>query len=361
MDASNLFWFSLGLVLLMTGGELLVRGASRLAAAIGISPLIVGLTVVAFGTSSPEAAVSIQSAFAGQADVAVGNVVGSNLLNILLILGLSALVGPLLISQQLIRLDVPIMVGVSLLFWLLALDGTLGRVEGSLLFAGVVAYTFFAVKKSRKESAEVKEEYAAHYRRARAFGLAANFLLVVVGIASLALGARWLVDSAAAMARALGVSELIVGLTLVALGTSLPEVATSVIATIRGERDIAVGNVIGSNIFNILAVAGLTAIMSPTGLAVSGPALRFDIPVMIAAAVACLPIFFSGSVIDRWEGALFIAYYAAYTFYVTVAANQHDALQLFSSMMLIFVLPPTILTLVIVVIREARLRRRQGA
>jgi cation:H+ antiporter len=191
--------------------------------------------------------------------------------------------------------------------------------------------------------------------------LAANFLLVVVGIASLALGARWLVDSAAAMARALGVSELIVGLTLVALGTSLPEVATSVIATIRGERDIAVGNVIGSNIFNILAVAGLTAIMSPTGLAVSGPALRFDIPVMIAAAVACLPIFFSGSVIDRWEGALFIAYYAAYTFYVTVAANQHDALQLFSSMMLIFVLPPTILTLVIVVIREARLRRRQGA
>ena len=347
MNPMTVVLFVAGLGLLVLGAEWLVKGASRLAAALGISPLVIGLTVVAYGTSSPEMAVSVKSALAGQSDIAVGNVVGSNIFNVLFILGASALIAPLLVSSQLVRLDVPIMIGVSALTLLLAADGSIGRLDAALLFAGIVTYTVFQVLQSRKESAAIREEYAKEYGPKRT-STAVNVALVVAGLVLLVLGSRWLVNGAVAFAQALGVSELVIGLTIVAAGTSLPEVATSILATIRGERDIAVGNVVGSNIFNILAVLGLSGLASPAGLPVSGALAAFDIPVMIAVAVACLPIFASGATIARWEGALFLFFYVAYTSYLVLAAQEHDALPAFSAAMQVFVLPLTAVTLAVV-------------
>lgn len=356
--------FLLGLVLLVVGAESLVRGASKLASVLGISPLVIGLTVVAFGTSAPEMAVSAASALTGQADIALGNVVGSNIFNVLFILGLSALITPLVVAQQLVRLDVPLMIGVSIVALLLGLDGSVGRLDGIVLFAGIIAYTAFLIRQSRKESKQVQEEYAQEYGGAekpsgRTWAL--NLGLIVAGLGMLVLGSKWLVDGAIVLAQRLGVSELIIGLTIVAAGTSLPEVATSVVASLRGERDIAVGNVVGSNIFNLLAVLGLAGIVAPAGVAVSQAALRFDIPVMIAVALACLPIFFTGNVIARWEGGLFLAYYAAYTLYLVLAATQHDSLGAFQQAMAWFILPLTAITLVVVGWREARRGRRRAA
>lgn len=348
-----------GLALLTVGAEVLVRGAARLATAVGISPLVIGLTVVAFGTSSPEMAVSVQSALSGQADIAIGNVVGSNIFNVLFILGLSAIVAPLIVSQQLVRVDVPIMIGVSLLALALAWDGYVSRLEGALLFAGVIAYTIFAVYQGRKESKAVEEEYAQEFgaKPRGAAQIALNGVFIVVGLMLLVLGSNWLVDGAIALARAFGVSELVIGLTIVAAGTSLPEVATSVMASLKSERDIAVGNVVGSNIFNLLAVLGLAALAAPAGVNVAPAAFDFDFPVMIAVAVACLPIFFTGYTIARWEGFVFLGYYAAYTAYLFLAANQHDALPVFSNVMFYFVIPLTALTLAVTVYRSWRARR----
>ncbi|MCS7056613.1 MAG: calcium/sodium antiporter [Thermoflexales bacterium] len=347
----------LGLGFLFAGGELLIRGAARLGTAIGISPLIVGLTIVAFTTSAPELAVSLQAAAVGQADLVIGNVVGSNISNVLLILGLSALIAPLVVRQRLIRLDVPIMIGVSILVNLLALDGHVSRLEGALLFSLLLVYLALAVWLSGEESRAIREEYASEFGEAQP-GAAQRWplylLAVAAGLGLLLQGANWLVEGAVALARWLGVSELIIGLTIVAVGTSLPEMATSLIAAARGERDIAVGNVVGSNIFNLLSVLGLTATVAPDGVAVASAALAFDLPVMIAVAVACLPVFFNGYRIERWEGALFVAFYVAYIAYLVLAAVQHDALPLFSNVMLWFVIPLAAITLLVVTVRALR-------
>jgi len=302
----------------------------------------------------------------GQADISLGNIVGSNIFNVLFILGVSALIVPLVVSQQLVRLDVPIMIGASLLLSLLALDGVISRLEGVLLFAGIVIYTAFAIRQSRRESQHIQEEYAREYgaeKLARRSGhrLLLQIGLIVAGLAALVLGARWLVEGAVAIARAVGLSELVIGLTIVAAGTSLPEVATSILAAVRGERDIAVGNIVGSNIYNILAGLGLAALLAPEGVRVSSAMLRFDIPVMIAVAVACLPIFFTGSSIARWEGGLFFGYYVAYIFYLILGAAQHDALPTFSAVMITFVLPLTVVTLVVVTVRAMRAARHARA
>jgi cation:H+ antiporter len=349
--------FVAGLVVLILGAEWLVRGASRLAAKVGISPLVIGLTVVAFGTSSPEMAVSVQSSLAGQADIAVGNVVGSNIFNILFILGISAVITPLIVQQQLIRLDVPIMIGLSFAFYLMALDGIIGRLEGIFLFAGIIAYTFFLIRQSRRESKAVEEEYAQEFPANTETGWkhwVINLGLVGIGLTLLILGSNWLVDSAISIARWLGLSELIIGLTIVAAGTSMPEVATSITAAIKGERDIAVGNVVGSNIFNILSVLGLTAVVAPGGVPVSLAAEAFDIPVMLAVAVLALPIFFTGNRIERWEGWLFLFYYVAYTAYLILDAAQHDALPLFNNVLLYGIIPLTVITLAVSLILERR-------
>lgn len=354
MTLTIVVFLLLGLVLLVAGAELLVRGASRLALRFGISPLVIGLTVVAFGTSAPELAVSVQSGLAGQSGIAVGNIVGSNIFNVLMVLGLSALITPLLVSQQLVRVDVPLMIGASMLLWIMALDGRIGLFDGLLLTAGIIAYTLFAIRQSRKESAAVLAEYAQELGESGGTWmgrLPVQVALIIGGLALLVLGAYWLVDSAVAIARALGVSEVIIGLTIVAAGTSLPELATSVVAAIRGERDIAVGNVIGSCIFNLLAIAGIAALVAPGGLTVATSLLHFDIPVMFVVALACLPIFAAGHLVARWEGALFLVYYLAYVLYLVLAATQHAALPLFSTAMLGFALPLTVITLVVLLVR----------
>jgi cation:H+ antiporter len=358
MTPSTIVFLIFGLVLLVGGAEFMVRGAARLASAAGISPLVVGLTVVAFGTSSPELAVSVMSAFKGGADLALGNVVGSNIFNVLLILGLSAVIVPLLVAQQLVRFDVPVMIGVSVLLFLLGLDGNIGRLDGVVLFSGVVAYTIFLIRQSRKESsAEVKAEYEDEYGGGKGSGsLVKNLGLVILGFGGLMVGSNWLVESAVTIARAFGVSELVIGLTIVAAGTSMPEVATSVVAALRGERDIAVGNVVGSNIFNILCVLGFSSIVAPSGINVSAAALHFDIPVMIGVAVACLPVFFAGYQITRANGVVFLAFYGGYLVYLILTATQHEALGTYQAALMYFVLPITVLTLMFITWRGFQAR-----
>ncbi len=350
------------LVLLIAGAEALVRGASRLAARLGISALVIGLTVVAFGTSAPEFAVSIKAARAGQSGLALGNVVGSNIFNVLFILGLSALITPLVASRQLVRLDVPVMIILSLVVVPLAWDGSIGRAEGMLLFAGLMLYVWFLVRQGRRERPDHGGTGASGPDEGggAASGWTVNLMLIIGGLALLVLGARWLVESAVSIARSLSVSEAVIGLTIVAAGTSLPEVVTSVVASIRGERDIAVGNVVGSNIFNIMGVLGLAGIAAPEGIEVPSAVLRFDLPVMIAVAFACLPIFFTGGRISRWEGALLLGYYVAYTLYLVLAASHHDALPRFSAVMLFFIIPLTMVTLTIIALQESRSRSAAG-
>jgi cation:H+ antiporter len=355
--------FLAGIALLIGGAELLVRGSSRLATAAGIAPLVVGLTVVAFGTSSPELAVGVQSALSGDGSLALGNVVGSNIANVLLILGLSALIAPLTITPQIVRQEVPVVVGASALVMIMALDSRLSRVEGALLLAGLLVYTVFTVVQARRANRQVQAEYAEsigdgehqarrHWPR--------DVLAVVAGLALLSLGATWLVQGATDFASALGVSELVIGLTIVAVGTSLPEIAASVLASLRGERDIAVGNVIGSCLFNLLAVLGLAALLAPGGLAVPPAALRFDLPVMLATAVACLPVFVNRGAILRWEGGVFLGYYVAYSVYLLLAATHHALLGPFSLVMLAFVVPLTVLTLLVITVRFLQAERRAG-
>jgi len=349
----------LGLVILVVSAEFLVKGSARLATAVGISPLVVGLTVVAFGTSAPELAVSVMSAFKGQADLALGNIVGSNIFNILVILGLAAVVTPLVVARQLIRFDVPVMIGISVLVLIFGLDGNVSRWDGLILFGGAIAYTTFLIRQSRRESnAAVQEEYAKEYG---AVGKAdpqwiKNLALILVGIGGLVLGSKWLVDGAVVIARHFGVSELVIGLTIISAGTSLPEAATSVVAALRGERDIAVGNAVGSNIFNILSVLGLASIVSPNGINVAKTALYFDIPVMIAIAIATLPVFFSGYRISRLNGGIFLAFYAAYLAYLFLYSTSHEALDGYRTVLIYAVAPITFITLCFVTWRGFQYR-----
>ncbi|TWT65173.1 Inner membrane protein YrbG [Posidoniimonas polymericola] len=299
--------FLLGLGLLVFGAEALVRGASRLAAAIGMSSLAIGLTVVAFGTSAPELAVSLKASLAGQTDVSLGNVIGSNTFNVLAILGLAALITPLRVHSLLVRRDIPVMIGVSLLAWLLAADGVIGRADAAGLIVVFLGYSVWLFRSSAAPG-DGDEPAAAG---ARGSLLAAGGA-VAVGLAALVVGARLLVDAAVQMATAAGVDEVVIGLTIVAAGTSLPEVVTSVVASLRGERDIAVGNIVGSNLFNLLCVLGAAGLSAPEGVPAASAVLRFDFPVMVVAAVVCLPLAWTRGTIDRWEGALLLAGYLVY-------------------------------------------------
>lgn len=351
MDPLSFALLIAGTLLLVAGAELLVRGAASLATALRISPLVVGLTIVAYGTSAPELAVSVGATLAGRTDVALGNVVGSNIFNVLLILGISAAVAPLIVAQKLVRFDVWVMIGVSALMHLMASDLVMSRAEGALLLAGCAAYTAWLIWEARSGGAENVDE-PSHQEPGRS--LVRNLLFILAGLTLLVIGSKWLVDGATTLALAAGISELVIGLTLVAAGTSLPELATSVVASLRGERSIAVGNVVGSNIFNILAVLGASAAVSQSGVPVAASAMALDIPVMLAVAVACLPVFFSAYRIDRWEGFLFLAYYAAYTVYLILDGSHSGARDAYAAAMLWFVLPLTAVTLLVVSGRALR-------
>ncbi|MBA4252283.1 MAG: sodium:calcium antiporter, partial [Chlorobiaceae bacterium] len=292
----TIIYFILGLIALVVGADLLVKGASKLAAALGISALVIGLTVVAYGTSSPELAVSLQSSLEGKADLAVGNVVGSNIFNVLFILGVSALIIPLVISNQLIKIDVPIMIGATILLLLFSLNGKISKIEGIIFLSIAMLYTVFALRLGKNTLSEKEKIEAAEAstKEKRVKNIFIDVGYIIVGLAFLIIGSDLLVDSAVIFAKYFGVSEMIIGLTIVAVGTSLPEVATSIVAAIKGQRDIAVGNIIGSNIFNIVFILGVSSIVSISGLNVNVAMINFDIPFALAIAIACLPIFFRG-------------------------------------------------------------------
>lgn len=312
---------TLGLVALVIGAEALVRGAVRVASWAKISPLVVGLTVVAFGTSAPELVVSVDAALTDRADIALGNVVGSNIFNVLVILGVSGLVAPLVVASRIVRVDAPIMVGASLLVWAMCAGGEVSRIEGAALLAGLLLFIGLQVVLGRREGAGAAPGGAPPADRRGALVGAA---MIAIGLVFLAIGARWLVDGATQVARALGASELVIGLTIVAGGTSLPEVGASVVAALRGQRDIAVGNVVGSNIFNLLGILGGAAVISG-GVSAPPGAVVTDLPVMAACAVACLPVFFTGLAVARWEAALFLVLYAVYVGWLMLHASAHPA------------------------------------
>ena len=312
-----------GFIALIGGGELLVRGASNIAAALRVPPLIIGLTVVALGTSAPELAVSVKSCYAGKTDLAVGNAVGSNLSNVLLILGCSALATPLAVSLRLFRLDIPAMVTAAVALWLFGRDGSLDRIEGVVLVVSLAAYLVFTIRQGRKESAiaaaeaQIAEDEITYDPEKSGWGsLVLDVVKIVIGLVLLVYGAEWLVAACVSLAKMFNVSDLVIGLTVIAIGTSLPELVTSLMASLRGQRDLAVGNVVGSNILNILLVLGASAIVAPAGVNVDAQSLAFDIPVLIAVSLAALPVFFSGLGITRLEGGAMLLYYLTYLSYL---------------------------------------------
>lgn len=352
-------FLAIGLVLLVIGADLLVKGAARLAASFGIPTLVIGLTVVAFGTSAPELAVSVKAAFAGEAELAIANVVGSNIANILLILGASALILPLAISKQLIRQDVPIMVALSALVLLMALDGSLQKYEAAILTVGLFAYTWFLFWQGKKQGVQAVDEEVEEMLSSP-HPTWQSALFVVVGLALLVFGSGFLVDSAVQLASAWGVSEAVIGLTIVAVGTSMPEMVTSIVAAVKGERDIAVGNVVGSNIFNILCVLGLSGLVSPTPLLAGAQLSQMDIPVMLAVAALCVPLFFAGAILNRIEGALFLTLYVAYTWFLVAMALQKPYLPQLQEGIL-YGLVPLVIAYVLVSLAWDFRKKRQAA
>lgn len=306
---------ALGLAILVAGAESLIRGAAGLARAAGLSPLVIGLTVVAFGTSSPELAVSVKAAFGGAGDLSIGNIAGSNIFNVAVILGLSALVCPLSVHLQVIRLDMPVMLAASALFIVFCLTGmTLAVWEGAILFALVLAYTGFLIRMSRKESAAVAaageaEESMLGVPKEKPKHIWTQILLFVVGLGGLVYGSGLLVDNAVAVARILGWSEALIGLTIVAAGTSLPELAASVVAAVKKETDMAVGNIVGSNTFNVLSIGGTAGLLGPVSM---GGIEKGDFAAMFAISLLLLPLMRMGFRVQRWEGLLLLACFGVY-------------------------------------------------
>ena len=301
-----------GLILLTAGAEGLIRGAASLARRLGLSPLVIGLTVVAFGTSTPEFVVSLQGALDGRSALALGNVVGSNIGNIGLILGGAALISPLRVQAQIIRLDVPIMVGVSLLLGALLWDGGISRIEGSLLAIGIVSYTGMTIALARRgASPNVQEEFEEGIPSQRSIWH--DLLFVLGGLGFLVGGGQLLVSGAVTIAQQFGVSETVIGLTIVGIGTSLPELATSLLAAVRGAGDIAIGNVVGSNIFNILGILGPVALVHPLSAGTLGVV---DVGAMIGFALLLLPLMRTQYALHRWEGALLLGLYGGYLVYL---------------------------------------------
>ncbi len=328
---------AVGLLLLICGAELLVRASLRLAASLKVRPLIIGLTVVAFGSSAPQLAVSVQAAINGAPDIAVSSVIGSNIFNVLVTLGLCALIIPLRVSSQVVRLDIPLMIGASLLVFVLAFNEELGRLEGVLLLVMLAVYLSLVLHQSRHHG----RTYPAVIEGVR-HGPApwlSSLVLMLCGLGLLILAGHLLLDAAVEVAVDLGLSERVIGLTVVAVCTSLPELATSLIAAIRGERDIAVGNVIGSNLFNLLGVLGLTAVIAPQPLSVSPNALDFDLPVMLGVAFLTLPVFYSGYRVTRSEGFLLLCLYLAYGLHVVSFTTGMPLATRLEHLMMFYILP----------------------
>lgn len=315
-------WLALvvGLGTLVLGADILVRGGTRLAARLGIRPMVIGLTVVAVGTSIPELAVGIEAVQRGAGALAVGNIAGTNIVNMLLILGLVALMRPLEVHAQTLRFELPVMVAAAVLLLLLVLDGGLSRLDGLVLVAYGALYTAAVARLSRRESRASSEPHVEGLSqveiesrsKANAKGVPLDLLLLGGGIALTIVGADRLVDGAVGLARSLGVSDAIIGLTIVAVGTSAPELVTAIVSSVKGERDIAIGNLIGSNVYNVALILGATVLAAPGRVPVAHELVRIDLPVMLVVMVACVPVFMSRRTVSRLEGGIFVAAYALY-------------------------------------------------
>lgn len=336
--------FAGGLLALLAAGHLVVRAASTLGARFGLSPNVIGLTIVAAGTSAPELAVVFQAIAADDTELAVGSIIGSNIANILLVLGIAALMGSIAVTSRVVRIDIPVMILTSVVLVLFALDRNLGQLEGLALVSALVAFTIWTLRATTNGSPSGRGQGGP--------GLARTLVELLVGIALLAVAARFVVFGAEEIATALGVPELIIGLTIVALGTSAPEIVTTLVAAARGERDLAVGNAVGSNIYNILLVLGLTSAVTPTGIRISTDAVTLDLPIMAAVAFACLPLVAWDRRLERWEGAVFLAYYVAYLVFLVLDATGHRAKDPFALVIVAFVLPLTAITIATVLYRR---------
>lgn len=314
---------AVGLAALVLGAELVVRYGARLARRLGIPPIIVGLTIVSIGTSAPELAVGIDAVRSGAGSLAIGNIVGTNVVNLLLIFGLSAAMRPIVMGMQTLKLDLPAMAAASVLLFVLSLDGSLSVFDGVLLFAIAVVYMVLLIAQTRRESALVLAEYAQEYPAERVHGsrrwALLELLLLMVGIVIIVFGADWLVRGAVELAEAADVSNALIGLTIVAIGTSAPELATTILATIRDDRDIAVGNLIGSSIFNLTFILGISLFFAPGQVAVEPNLAYIDMPVMVLVSLVCIPVFLTGKRVNRFEGTLFVLAYAAYLSYLVIA------------------------------------------
>ncbi len=358
---SNLGLMAGGLLVVTLGANWLVKGASRLALAFGISPLVVGLTVVAFGTSAPELAVSLTSALAGESDLAVANVVGSNIFNVLFILGLSALVTPLVVHQQLVRMDLPVMIGMSLLLYVLGMDGRLDMADGAVLATLIIGYTVFLIRESRRASSAAAEASGVSAAPVERGSLPVNLLFMVLGLAGLVGGSHFMVEGAVGFARLLGISEVVIGLTIIAAGTSLPEVATSVTAAIKGERDIAIGNVVGSNIFNIGSVLGFSALASLGKLSVSPSMLAVDVPLVLAVSLLCVPFFRTGYQLTRVNGAVLLGSWVAYVTWLVLREQGSAAMPVVQGIVLRGLLPAIIIGAVVEMVKSLHDEQLQRA
>ncbi len=352
-------WFAgflliLGLVVVSFGADALVRGATSIAAALGISPLVIGLTVVSFGTSAPEAAVSVSSVWQGQGSLALGNVVGSNIFNSLMILGLAAVVSPLVVSRQVIRKEAPIMLLVSVLILPILMDSFLSRLEAAGLFMGLLIYTGWAVYSGKKAPAQEVEEVEVPKDKTWQ-----SWSWLIGGAMLLVLGSNWMVDGAVEIARYLGLSELVIGLTIVSVGTSLPELATSISASMKKQPDIAVGNVVGSNLFNLLGVLGVAGLASSSGIEISFDAIAWDVGFVVFSALICLPILLTGMVISRLEGVLFLALYGLFLIRLFFDATGNPRLEQFQFLLLYGIAPGVLVVLAISVGLE-KMRGAQG-
>jgi len=347
------FWFIAGLIGLIGGAEVLVRAVSKLAGYVGISKLVIGLTVVAFGTSAPELAISIQAGVSGQTDLMLGNIIGSNISNTLLILGIAALFVPLKVNASLIKSDVPVMIGITVLVYIFSLNGMITFAECLVLTFLLIIYMIFLARQGGKTDF-AKEKKPGK----KLLPSLVNLVLCVAGFVLLVYGARWVISSSLIFAEMAGISELVIGLTVVAIGTSLPEIVITLVAALKGERDIAIGSVIGSNILNLLAVLGVSGLFIPGAIPVKEVLVNFDLLVLIAASILCIPIFYTGYKIVRWEGLMFLFFYFSYLFYLFLSSTDHDFLSIFTGIMVYLVFPVTILAILLITFLEWKNRFR---
>lgn len=352
MDALTVTLFIVGLVLLVVGANLLVDGASTFATRIGISPLVVGLTIVAFGTSSPELAVTLQATFTGEAGVAVGNVVGTAVFNSLFILGITALIRPLRVTELILKRDGLLMLAAAILLLIFTLDRELSRLEGAVLFLIIVAYTVHLIRRARTTK---QPETATGGGSQRSWPV--QVVKIAVGLVMLVVGAGWIVDGAVEFAESLGISSVLIGLTVVAIGTGMPEVAIAVLATIRRQTDIAVGNVVGSNLFVLLAVLGLAALVSPAAVPIPESIASFDIPIFVAVAIASVLSFATGYRVSRWEGGMFVGFYILYLIYLILETIDHPAFEWFRVVSIAL----AVAGLALLVVQTVRARRSSTA